>query len=794
MRILCRIILLLCLFVVAVSSYHNDPYKILGVSRASSAKEIKKAYKKLVLEWHPDRNQDEKANEMFVRIKTAYEVLSDPQRKEKYDRYGSFDESPQRHPHQHFNEFFDFGFGGDAGGGEPSFFENHRITYRMYMNSILERSHTQPFIIFGYSSYCHFCFRMEHIWKEAVSDLEALGYGISTVNALTDGVLLEKLRVTTLPSIVVLVEGRVVHFRKSFNGINAKSIRLFARDVIPTTFLHRITTHVGLRRFLDQWKTTNRISVLMLGTKEEPRLRYYLTAMKYSHFARFAYVFLGSHQEDVQALRTALNIKCRDCENVIIFKEEPEKGEAARITVSTNQFSQTELQTIIEKNKFLQLPRLSSMQYFDELCPTSSRSLRHYCIILPVTDSESDEPYISALYRFTKAHPRSEKSKMKISYIFSNRQAFFLEHFSTPKSDENGNRKSILVLWRNEYVKAKYVWLDGMWNGNELEEYKTFETLKEKLHLIERGNLRLDETAKIVNLQDEHLPSWFTRLSRRAVRAVETVWFYISKEEALPVLSVVGSFFVIMLCGYVLNAAFNPDKKRASEKQQDWHPEDPRSANTPQRNESMRSTASSRQTRILREMEPMIHELRAETYFGLIRLLKPGCRSIIVLVDKESKEVLLHQFARYVYPLRNNKTFSFGYLMIDKNLTWFQTLLEQILPGEDGEGSVNSASTIPALKKLRGINPKHTLGTVLILCGYKLYFSMYHPMYKTAKAPDSDDEISSDSDGNKSAKKKLKANDLNIENVLNGFPNFLDRLLEGSIPRFYIPEWPDCLK
>lgn len=51
-------------------------------------------------------------------------------------------------------------------------------------------------------------------------------------------------------------------------------------------------------------------------------------------------------------------------------------------------------------------------------------------------------------------------------------------------------------------------------------------------------------------------------------------------------------------------------------------------------------------------MEPMIHELRAETYFGLIRLLKPGCRSLVVLVDTDSKEILLSQFARHIYPLR----------------------------------------------------------------------------------------------------------------------------------------------
>lgn len=51
-------------------------------------------------------------------------------------------------------------------------------------------------------------------------------------------------------------------------------------------------------------------------------------------------------------------------------------------------------------------------------------------------------------------------------------------------------------------------------------------------------------------------------------------------------------------------------------------------------------------------MEPMIHELRAETYFGLIRLLKPGCRSIIILVDSDSKDILLQKFARHIYSLR----------------------------------------------------------------------------------------------------------------------------------------------
>ena len=54
----------------------------------------------------------------------------------------------------------------------------------------------------------------------------------------------------------------------------------------------------------------------------------------------------------------------------------------------------------------------------------------------------------------------------------------------------------------------------------------------------------------------------------------------------------------------------------------------------------------------MREMESLIHELRAETYFGLVKLLKPGCRSIIVLVDEKSKNILLPQFACHIWPYR----------------------------------------------------------------------------------------------------------------------------------------------
>ncbi len=69
----------------------NDPYEILGVSRNATLDEIKKAYRKLAHQYHPDKNPgDKKAEEKFKEINNAYQILSDPQKRANYDRFGSF--------------------------------------------------------------------------------------------------------------------------------------------------------------------------------------------------------------------------------------------------------------------------------------------------------------------------------------------------------------------------------------------------------------------------------------------------------------------------------------------------------------------------------------------------------------------------------------------------------------------------------------------------------------------------------------------------------------------------------
>src|SRR6056297_306982 len=103
----------------------RDYYEVLGVDKSASSGEIKKAYRKLAMKYHPDKNKDDKtAEDKFKEASEAYEVLSDPEKKQRYDQYGHAGMEGAFGGHgftwddfSHASDFSDLFGGGDGLGG-----------------------------------------------------------------------------------------------------------------------------------------------------------------------------------------------------------------------------------------------------------------------------------------------------------------------------------------------------------------------------------------------------------------------------------------------------------------------------------------------------------------------------------------------------------------------------------------------------------------------------------------------------------------------------------------------------
>ncbi len=140
----------------------RDYYEILGVSRSAGADEIKKNYRRLALQFHPDRNPgDQAAEDSFKEASEAYEVLSDPEKKARYDRFGH--EGLGAHGFQDVNDIFSsFGsifedFFGFSGGGKRGPRRGSDLRYDLELDFEEAVFGVEREIVFDRTSSCSPC-------------------------------------------------------------------------------------------------------------------------------------------------------------------------------------------------------------------------------------------------------------------------------------------------------------------------------------------------------------------------------------------------------------------------------------------------------------------------------------------------------------------------------------------------------------------------------------------------------------------------------------------------------------
>ncbi|KAL0042325.1 hypothetical protein WJX77_009183 [Trebouxia sp. C0004] len=153
-----------CLFVSA--ELLRDPYKVLGVARGSSESDIRKAYRQLAVRLHPDKNTASGSKAKFLELQEAYELLSNPATRSRYDASGSVSGQPRRQQSQ------DWRF-------QHPFYQHHateqiptstmRFTYLNFQQELLQA--TSPLLVQVYYDYSPVCKAAANEWEQAAKDL-----------------------------------------------------------------------------------------------------------------------------------------------------------------------------------------------------------------------------------------------------------------------------------------------------------------------------------------------------------------------------------------------------------------------------------------------------------------------------------------------------------------------------------------------------------------------------------------------------------------------------------------------
>nr|XP_020489999.1 dnaJ homolog subfamily C member 16-like [Labrus bergylta] len=782
----CPALLAIFLLSVAVqmvrTSSESDPYKILGVSRSASQAEIKKAYKNLAKEWHPDKNKDPKAEDMFIKVSKSYEILSNEERRSNFDRYGQVDENQpygqsQQQGFRGFHNSFYF---------DESFFHFPRsrdfadskylLHHAQFNTDVLPDSHKRPYLIKVTSEWCFACIHIEPVWKETVQELEPLGVGIGIVDLGYERRLANQLGAHRAPSIIGLVNGRVTFFHQA---VVREHLRQFIEDLLPQKLVEKVSDN-NYVAFMDNWHAENKPSVLLFDQVPSASLLYKLTAFAFRDYVRFGYVDQGE-THSTRILRQ-FNINTY-APTMLLFKEDTQKPVDI---IQARGMKRQIMDEFVSNNKFLQVPRLVNQQLFDELCPVKQfHRRRKYCVLLITGE---DPAFLSGNKAFLDFASANSKEVLRFAYVYQRHQQPLCQallHNQAALSPQ-----VVLLERRSQAGRVLYRSVSGGWNGSEEDKYR----LHEQLELLQKDPTYLTLESTLPELNNEMAPMFIIQWMNAAYDYILQVYddlLYSNWREMMPILSLIFSALFILFGTVIIQAFSEPGESK---------PRKPKPKEQPQTEEEASSRANTT-SRPPKKDFVEVTELTDLTYTSNLVKLRPGHINVVLVLTNASKTALLRKFAKEVFSFSGTQNLHFSFLNADKHRHWMPSLLRSTSAVQDQGHEEDEESSDYS-------------GHVLALNGHKKYLCLFRPVFTGDDPNDSSTETSFSSDSRRKSRSRSRssshsrsrshsredgaggkrgssrATTIDVHHKLDRLGLWMERLMEGTLPRLQVPAWP----
>eukprot|EP00069_Balaena_mysticetus_P016935 bmy_09924T0 len=682
-----QFLIVLVLILQILSALDFDPYRVLGVSRTASQADIKKAYKKLAREWHPDKNKDPGAEDKFIQISKAYEILSNEEKRSHYDHYGDAGENQGhqkqqreyrfRHFHENFyfdEPFFHFPFNSER---RDSIDEKYLLHFSHYVNEVVPDSFKKPYLIKITSDWCFSC------------------VGIGVVHAGYERRLAHHLGAHSTPAILGIINGKISFFH---NAVVRENLRQFVESLLPGNLVEK------------------------------------LTAFAYKDYLSFGYVYVGLRGAEEMTRQYNVNVYAP---TILIFKEHIHKPADV---IQARGMKKQVIDDFITQNKYLLAARLTSQKLFHELCPVK-RSLRQrkYCVVLLTAEATKLSKPFEAFLSFALANTQDT---MRFVHVYSDRQQEFANTL-LPDSDAFQGKSAVSILERrNTAGRVVYKTLEDPWTGSESDKF----ILLGYLDQLRKDPALLSSEAVLPDLADELAPIFLLRWLYSASDYISDSWdsiFHSNWREMMPLLSLVFSALFILF-GTVIIQAFSKIPKKGFVE---------------------------------------VTELTDVTYTSNLVRLRPGHINVVLILSNSTKTSLLQKFALEVYTFTGSSCLHFSFLSLDKHREWLEYLLE----------FAQDVAPIPNQYDKHFMERDYT-GYVLALNGHKKYFCLFKPQ----KTVEEEEAMGSCSDldsslhlGESRGKSSSGLGSRPIKGKLSKLSLWMERLLEGSLQRFYIPSWPE---